>query len=206
MTQPTFDIAVEAPVLVVGAAGVDIVGRLEGELQSGTSNPAKIRFSFGGVARNVAENLARLGQPVRLITAIGCGRYGDQLLTQLETAGVDVDAVLRTADFSTGSYLAILGETGELQYALDDMHAAEALTSDYLREHTDLFKDASLLFLDANLPEKTIRTAMSLARRAHLKCAERRHAVDHRGGIDRRHGDDLLEREPETHELAHHGY
>jgi pseudouridine kinase len=169
MTLPIFDPEAEAPVLLIGAAGVDIVGRLEGKLESGTSNPAKIRFSFGGVARNVAENLARLGQPVRLITAVGSGRYGDQLLAQLVTAGVDVDAVLRTSDFSTGSYLAVLGASGELQYALDDMHAVQALTSDYLHERFDLFKDASLLYLDANLPKKTIRTAMSLARRARLK-------------------------------------
>jgi hypothetical protein len=29
--------------------GVDIVGRLKGELDEGTSNPANIRTSFGGV-------------------------------------------------------------------------------------------------------------------------------------------------------------
>ena len=51
----------ECPALVIYAAGVDIVGAQEGGLQLGISNPSKIRTSFGGVARNVVENLARLG-------------------------------------------------------------------------------------------------------------------------------------------------
>ncbi len=66
---PTIDSG--QPVLVLGAAGMDVVGRLESELKPATSNPARIRRSYGGVARNVAENLARLGQPVRLITVVG---------------------------------------------------------------------------------------------------------------------------------------
>ena len=51
-------------VVVIGASALDVVGRLQGKLQMSTSNPALIRTSLGGVARNVAENLARLGQPV----------------------------------------------------------------------------------------------------------------------------------------------
>ena len=70
----------ESPALVIGAAGMDIVGRLCEPFQANTSNPARIRYSYGGVARNVAENLGRLGQPVRLITAVGAGSKGDQLL------------------------------------------------------------------------------------------------------------------------------
>jgi pseudouridine kinase len=164
----SFSPAPEAPVLVVGAAGLDIVGRFSMPMETGTSNPARIRFSYGGVARNVAENLARLGQPVRLITAVGTRSKGDQLLEYVEAAGVDISAVLRTPDQSTGSYIAILDPAGELQLAIDDMRGISALTPNYLREHTDLFKEASLLFIDANLPPATLRTAMSLARRAKL--------------------------------------
>ena len=74
--------------LVIGAAGVDIVGRLHDKLRLGSSNPSQIRSAFGGVARNVAENLARLGQPVQLITAVGKDSVGDQLLSQVSQAGV----------------------------------------------------------------------------------------------------------------------
>jgi sugar/nucleoside kinase (ribokinase family) len=68
------------PILLLGSSSQDIVGRLDADLQPGTSNPARIRVSYGGVARNVAENLARLGQPVKLISVVGKDRPGDELL------------------------------------------------------------------------------------------------------------------------------
>jgi pseudouridine kinase len=158
----------EAPVLVIGAAGVDLVGRLQSELKPGTSTPAFIRTTFGGVARNVAENLARLGQPVTLITAVGDDEPGHQLLKQVEEAGVDTSRVLCCQDQSTGSYLAVINRAAELSFALDDMRVIHFLTSDYLKQHQEVFKNASLLFLDMNLDPKTLRTAISLARRYHL--------------------------------------
>ena len=163
----------EAPVLVIGASGIDIVGRLRSELHCETSNPARIRSSFGGVARNVAENLARLGQPVTLISALGQDQEGDQLLQQAAQAGIDVSAVLRSDVRPTGSYLGILNAKGGLEFALDDMRVMSALSAAYLKEHADLFKEASLVFVDANLPKETLRTAVSLARRARLPiCAD----------------------------------
>jgi pseudouridine kinase len=159
-------------VLVIGAAGLDIVGRLKGDLATGTSCPAQIRTSFGGVARNVAENLARLGQPVKLITVVGNDLVGDQLLQQAASAGVDIEAVLRITDFTTGSYLAVVNTSGLLKFALDDMRAISTLSSAYIRTHEYLFEGAALLFLDANLPRETLRTIMSLVRK-----------VNNRGGF-----------------------
>ena len=163
----------EGNAIVLGAAGIDMVGRLRGDLRKETSNPAQIRTSFGGVARNVAENLARFGQPVTLLSAIGSDPTGDQLVQQLESAGVDVSRLQRISDRSTGTYLAVVNNRGELQFALDDMRTSAIITPDYLETQKDLFKNASLLFLDANSPPETIRKAMSLARRARIPiCAD----------------------------------
>jgi pseudouridine kinase len=158
---------------VIGAAGVDIVARLESELQSGFSNPAQIRFSFGGVARNVAENLARLGHSVRLVTAVGNDYLGDQLVQQGATAGVGVDAVLRSLNHPTGTYAAVLNPKGGIQYAVDDMRPIVQIRPSYLRKKTSLFKGSALLFVDTNLPEPSLRTAVSLAQRYKLPiCAD----------------------------------
>src|SRR3989304_126056 len=105
MEIPAFSPSPDSPVLVIGGSGVDLVGRLKGDLRAGTSNPANIRTSFGGVARNVAENLARLGRSVNLITAVGDDQLGERLLEQAASAGVDVSAVLRTSQHPTRPYL-----------------------------------------------------------------------------------------------------
>jgi pseudouridine kinase len=163
----------EGPVLVIGAAGLDIVGHVKSELLPGTSNPAHIRMTFGGVARNVAENLARLGQPAILVSAVGEDAPGDRLLAEANEAGVNVERVLRIPQHPTGSYLAAVDLAGKLLFALDDMRAITALTPGYLRKQTDLFRQASLLFVDANLPKDSLRAVMSLAHQARLPvCAD----------------------------------
>jgi pseudouridine kinase len=163
----------ESPVLVIGGSGVDLIGRLKNELRPGTSNPANIRTSFGGVARNVAENLVRLGQPACLITAVGEDHTGDLLIRQASAAGVDVSAVLRTPMHPTGTYLGVVGPAGNLYFALDDINATSALTPDYIRQHSGLFEKAKMVFLDANLPRDTLRAVFMLARRQRLPvCAD----------------------------------
>jgi len=163
----------DLPVLVIGAAGVDIIGVVWGELQSRTSSPANIRTSFGGVARNVAENLARLGHPVNLISVVGQDHNGNQLLENAKEAGVNVDAVLRRQEYPTGTYLAVVNKDGEMQYGLDDMRAISALTPEYIQFIEGMFDQCSLVFVDANIPKDSLRRVMSIARRKHLPvCAD----------------------------------
>ncbi len=161
------------PILVLGTSGLDVIGRLEGELQAGTSNPACIRTGFGGVGRNVAENLARLGQAVQLITAVGKDKIGDELLAYTEAAGVDVSASLRAGEYPTGFYMGILDKNGTRLFAVDDMRVINCLTPEALRARAGLFACASLIFVDANLPEKTLKSVFSLAKKARIPiCAD----------------------------------
>jgi pseudouridine kinase len=168
MRYPDFSPAPDAPVLVIGAAGYDVVGRLEADIKSGTSTAAEIRSSFGGVARNIAENLARLGHPSILLTAVGYDETGERMLQQVRYAGVNVDSVLRCDEHATGAYLAVVDQQGELVFALDDMHALQALTPEYIRSQESCFRNAAAVFVDMNLQPKTLRTVLSLARRARL--------------------------------------
>jgi pseudouridine kinase len=163
----------DAPVLVIGAAGIDIVGRLRSELSSAGSSPARIRTSFGGVARNVAENLARLGHPVTLLSAVGADQTGNRLLEQAAAAGVEVKHVLRNPNYPTGTYIGVLSAQGAVKFAVDDMRAVTAITPQFLKEKAGLFREASVIFLDTNLSKESLRTAFSLARRANRPvCAD----------------------------------
>jgi len=160
-------------VLVIGASGLDVVGRLRGDLQMGTSNPARIRTSFGGVARNVAENLARLGQPVSLLTVLGKDRIGTDIMDYTCQAGVDMSAVYTTEKYPTGFYMGVLDEKGSRQFAFDDMRILAELTDSYLAYNEDLFEKAGLIFLDGNLPETTLEMAFQLAQKYELPvCAD----------------------------------
>jgi pseudouridine kinase len=157
--------AAEGPILVIGSASLDIVGRVSEPIKFATSNPGVLRASVGGSARNIAENLARLGMQAILVSAVGDDPEGDRVLGETSAAGVDVDHCLRLEGQRTGAYLAVLDEQGGLHLGLDDMPTVAAITPEHLRSCAHLFKDASALVIDANLPPKSLAMAISIARR-----------------------------------------
>jgi pseudouridine kinase len=121
----------------------------------------------------VAENLARLGQRVILLTAVGKDHNGEQLLEQAQDAGIDVSHVLKTSDHPTGSYLGIVDPKGVLQFALDDINSTIAMTPEYIRSFANLFREASMVVIDANLPKATMRTVFTQARKVRIPvCAD----------------------------------
>jgi pseudouridine kinase len=165
--------ASDLPVLVIGAAGWDMVGSVRSELMPHTSNPAEIRLSFGGAARNVAENLLRLGTEVTLLTVVGKDDTGERLVRSIAEVGANVGAVIHSSQYPTGTYLAVVNRDGKLEYGLDDMRALAELSPKTIHAQEALFEQASLVFIDANLSKETLRTIMSIARRLSLPvCAD----------------------------------
>ncbi|HYK75001.1 MAG TPA: PfkB family carbohydrate kinase, partial [Pseudoneobacillus sp.] len=59
------------PVICIGGANIDRKFHMREKAQLGTSNPIYTSQNAGGVARNMAENLGRLGVEVSLISASG---------------------------------------------------------------------------------------------------------------------------------------
>lgn len=143
-------------IVVVGGANTDIAGRSTAPLVASDSNPGHISRSAGGVGRNIAENLARLGAPVSLLTAFGDDSPARELAHGCAEIGIDVSLSVTVPGVPGSIYLAILDETGDMAVAINDMRALEALTpAEVLRRKTAL-DAAALVVLDANLPEETI--------------------------------------------------
>jgi pseudouridine kinase len=169
----SFEFDNEAPVLLIGAASIDVIGRVNESLQAGSSSPARIRSSFGGAARNVAENLARLGQPASLISVVGSDQVGEQLIHYTQSAGVDISAVWLSGQFPTGSYLAVINARGELEFALDDMRVLSEIDPDMLEAQADAFASAAMVFVDANLSAEALAKTFELASAAGVPvCAD----------------------------------
>ena len=138
-------------VLVLGGANMDISGATERLLVAGDSNPGHIRCAPGGVARNVAENLARLGNDTRLITAVGDDLYGRSLLESTQKAGVDVQGCWVLAGESTSTYLSLHGPDGDMAVAVNDMRILERITPERLAVYADRVRHAAAMVVDCNL-------------------------------------------------------
>ncbi|MFN3792412.1 carbohydrate kinase [Massilia sp.] len=146
----------QRPILCIGASNLDRKLRSTGKLVLGTSNPASQDESFGGVARNIAENLARLGTPVALVTAVGSDASGRALLAHAEEAGVDTRGALRLDGVGSGTYTAVLDQDGEMVVALADMALNDRLTPDFLATRQQQRANAALIVADLNLPSESV--------------------------------------------------
>ena len=139
-----------AKVIVIGGANVDIKGRASGSFVGATSNPGEVTVSVGGVARNIAENLARLGLDVSLLTVLGDDANGRLVRETTVAAGVDLSLTL-TGPGATGTYLVILDRHGELQSAVNAMQAIEWLKPQHLDAVAEHLAKAGMLVADCNI-------------------------------------------------------
>jgi pseudouridine kinase len=150
-------------VLVVGGTLTDVKGKPLRGLAPGTSNPGRIQFSRGGTARNVAENLGRLGAEVVLISAIGADLIGESMIRRTADTGVDTSHVIVVPDATTGTYIALLDDDGSLAVALDDVTVMDQITPEYLQEREALFAEAKIILVDGSLNDSTLEAAFQLA-------------------------------------------
>lgn len=155
-------------VLVVGGAGIDYKGRPEEKFHLDTMNPGKLTFGFSGVARNIAESLARLEVEVVLLTALGNDSAGDEVLKHCQQSGIRMDYVLRPPEERTGGYITVLGSDGEMIVAISDFHIMEHIDETYLDHHDDVFAGARMLVIDLNLPPTSLAHVIKLGKKHNI--------------------------------------
>lgn len=135
----------------------------------GGSTPGLCEEDFGGAVFNSARALARLGQPVRLISARGNDAPGAAVAGEADALGI-LNTPILIPEARTARYLAIFDEAGGLVAAIADMGIYEQVTPAMIEAawQTALHQMPSAVIVDANLPREAITTLASLCQRANL--------------------------------------
>jgi pseudouridine kinase len=115
-----------------------------------TSNPAEIITKPGGVARNIAHNLARLGVETTLLTVLGNDANAETIIQATKAAGVNTSHIMRVSA-PTGIYLALLNESGELVTAASDMVITSILSEEQIKNKSEFVKTQNFVVGDCNL-------------------------------------------------------
>ncbi|MGI3167208.1 PfkB family carbohydrate kinase [Pseudooceanicola sp. 200-1SW] len=158
-------------VVCLGGAVFDRKFRASQPLVRATSNPATGFHSYGGVARNVLENLALLGHDTSFLSVVGDDQTGHNLLGHLRERGVDVSQVALSPTRATAEYCAILSPEGDLDLGIAAMDIFEELTPDRLDRARSHLTSATLLFSDCNPPMETISQLIERSRGARYTLA-----------------------------------
>lgn len=143
-------------ILCIGGSNIDRKIQVINTLQYGTSNPAESNHSCGGVARNIAENLGRLGTDVALMTIVGEDHEGEWILDYTKTF-VDMSPSQVSPDMATGTYTAVLDTEGELAIALADMSIYDTVDIDFIEKKWGYVASAELVVIDTNFPADVLK-------------------------------------------------
>lgn len=143
-------------VVIVGGTNVDIQGFPKNELRFKDSNIGNVKVSLGGVARNIGENLVRLGVNTKLISIIGDDLYGNMILESSSEIGLDMDNTLVLEKQNTSVYLSILNEIGDMEIAISSMDIYDKMDINFIQQHKGLIENSKLCIIDTNVPKETI--------------------------------------------------
>ena len=149
----------------IGGANMDIHGRSDQPLIMRDSNPGTLHTSLGGVCRNICENLARLGEDVRLVTVVGDDVHGRSILTGCEQAGIDMSAARVLQGERSSSYISVMDSSGDMLLAMSDMHIIKKLDERLVDDSRALLCGAELVVCDGNLSARTIDRLTSICDR-----------------------------------------
>jgi len=138
------------PVICIGAAFVDELFHMQEEMIMGSTVPASVSKTAGGVSRNIAHQLALLGVNVQLISVFGKDSDGDSLKQTCTNANVKLDASI-TKEGLSGKYTAILNLDASLFTGFLTNAATNLITPQHLEKHKALLQTASYLLADANV-------------------------------------------------------
>lgn len=164
-------------VIVVGGAVVDVVASPRGaqRIVPGSSNPGSVVLGFGGVARNIAEGIGRLGGRVALLSVVGADSQGTSLMQHAARAGVDTSLIkvvhpphasassasgaVSASSVSTATYVAVHDGNGELIAGIADMDIFKSeMSVSFLEESLrGPLRTAEVVVMDGNVSAEAFR-------------------------------------------------
>lgn len=142
-------------IVVIGATNVDIMITTKENADQEGPISGKVDMTLGGVARNIALNLVKLGIPTKLISVIGNDAYAQEMIEEANENDIDLSYTL-VEEEPTASFVTIMDEEEKEQSTIDSTSSIQKLTPEVLRDKTDVMNQAKICIVDGNLSNETL--------------------------------------------------
>ena len=150
-------------IVVIGSANMDLVVKTERIPAPGETVLGGEFFELpGGKGANQAVAAARLGGNVTFVGRLGSDGFGDSLLMQLESNGIDVSHVGRSTDAASGVALIGVDATGQNSIIVAP-GANGLLTIGDIEASRDAIVAATVLVAQLEIPEEVVFHAIRIA-------------------------------------------
>lgn len=147
-------------ITIIGGCNMDYFAHTFNPIKLKDSNPCLITKSFGGVGRNICENVSREDIPCHFFTILGNDSDGENIKNDLKTKNIIVHSP--NSNKETGKYFAVLDDKKDMVLAACDESIIDDLTIEYLNEHYDIINNSLFIVLDANLSSELIQNIFKI--------------------------------------------
>ncbi|MEE6726276.1 PfkB family carbohydrate kinase [Pediococcus acidilactici] len=143
-------------VVVIGGMNIDTYGIAKQQFEVKTSNPGHVIHAMGGLGRNIAVNLTKLGVTNYFITVYGDDFWGNEFKADAANHEMDITYAKQFSNTATSNYIYLNQPNGERFIGLDDMEINKHITPEFLKARTEVIMAAKYLIIDTNFPEESI--------------------------------------------------
>ncbi len=148
--------------VVIGSVFVDVKGYPIEEYIPGGRNAGRVEQVHGGVARNIAEDIAHVGEPVTFVSLVDETGAGTDVIDRLRAGGAETKYIRRTPD-GMGTWLAVFDHHNEVAAAISkrpDLLPIGSILDDCGDE---IFANADSALLELDLEPETVEKVYRLA-------------------------------------------
>ena len=154
-------------IIVVGSVFVDIKGHPEGGYIPGGRNAGRVEQVHGGVARNIAEDIAAAGGKAAFLSLVEHDALGREVVSHLEEIGVDASRVRFVKD-GMGIWLAVFDDRGDVAASVSKRPDLRPLLTILEEEGDAILAQADSVLFEMDLEEETVEKLCSLAEKHHV--------------------------------------
>ena len=135
---------------VIGVVFVDVKGFPHGKYIPTGRNIGDVKIVHGGVSRNVAQNLANVGNDVTFITMFEPDALGSGVRANLAANGVDLTYAIE-APAGMGMWLAVMDENGDLAGSISRQPDSSRLDTLFQERGDEIMQDCDGIVLEIDM-------------------------------------------------------
>jgi pseudouridine kinase len=154
-------------VVTVGTVYVDIKGYPDGEFFPTGRNAGDIKYFHGGVARNIAEDVAKLGADSMLVSLVDKSGVASDVIKHLQDVNVRTDHV-KTTEKGMGTWMAVFDGNGNLCASISKRPDLLPICDILKTDEEKIFKDAAGILLEIDIDEEIVDITMRLAEKYNI--------------------------------------
>ena len=151
-------------IVVIGAVFVDIKGYPEDIFLPTGRNVGRVEQLHGGVARNVAEDIANCELRPTFVSLVDESGMGIDVVRKLKSHKVNTDYIKSTRD-GTGTWLAVFDNEGDVYSPISRRPNLQPIAGILDAWGDDIFRDADSVVVEVCMDKKIIKRVLALAQK-----------------------------------------